>query len=99
LLVQKNGRCESFNSRLRDELLNGELFQSIAEAQVLHERYRQEYNHFSPHSALGYLTPEEFKDLPTSSQRAVLAGSATRRDFYAKEFWGYQTRSKLTLVS
>jgi putative transposase len=59
----QNGKCESFNSRLRDELLNGELFQSITEAQVLHERYRQEYNRFRPHSSLGYLTPEEFKEL------------------------------------
>ena len=85
--------------RLEDELMDGELFESITEAEVLHERYRQEQVRFRPHSSLGYLTPEEFKNLPTSYQRLVLAGSSRRKGFYAKEFWGHQAPSELALVS
>lgn len=56
----ENAYSESFNSRLRDELLNREEFSSLAEAQVLGEQYRQEYNQRRPHSALGYQTPAQF---------------------------------------
>jgi transposase InsO family protein len=48
---------ESFNGKLRDELLNGEIFYTLLEAQVLIERWRQEYNRIRPHSALGYRPP------------------------------------------
>ena len=48
---------ESFNGKLRDELLNGELFYTLREAQVLIERWRREYNAFRPHSSLGYQPP------------------------------------------
>ena len=50
----ENGYCESFNSKLRDELLNGEIFYSLREAQVLAERWRVHYNTRRPHSSLGY---------------------------------------------
>ena len=50
----ENGYCESFNGKLRDEFLNGEIFYSLKEAQVLTERWRVEYNTERPHSALGY---------------------------------------------
>ena len=50
----ENGYIESFNGKLRDELLNGEIFDTVLEARVLTERWRQEYNHVRPHSALGY---------------------------------------------
>lgn len=53
----ENGYCESFNGRLRDELLNGELFYTLREAQVLIERWRVFYNTKRPHSALGYRPP------------------------------------------
>lgn len=53
----ENGYCESFNGRLRDELLNGELFYSIREARVVIERWRKEYNTVRPHSSLGYRPP------------------------------------------
>jgi len=53
----ENGYVESFNGKLRDEMLNGEIFDTMAEAKVLLERWRQEYNHFRPHSALGYRPP------------------------------------------
>jgi putative transposase len=53
----ENGYCESFNSKLRDELLNGEIFYSLKEAQVLTERWRVHYNTRRPHSSLGYRPP------------------------------------------
>ncbi len=56
----ENGYNESFNSKLRGELLNTELFYSLKEATVLVERWRQHYNTIRPHSSLGYrpLAPE-----------------------------------------
>lgn len=53
----ENGYCESFNSRLRDELLAGELFSTLYEAKVLIERWRRHYNTIRPHSSLGYGPP------------------------------------------
>jgi putative transposase len=53
----ENGYCESFNSKLRDEFLNGEIFYSLKEAQVLAERWRTYYNTERPHSSLGYRPP------------------------------------------
>lgn len=56
----ENAYSESFNSRLRDELLNGELFSSLKEAQVLLEQHRRAYNEERPHSSLGYVAPAVF---------------------------------------
>ena len=56
----ENGYIESFNGKLRDELLDGEIFYTLKEAQVLIERWRRHYNTERPHSSLGYLTPVEF---------------------------------------
>lgn len=53
----ENGFCESFNARLRDELLNGEIFYSLAEAKAVIEGWRRHYNAIRPHSALGYRPP------------------------------------------
>ena len=53
----ENGYIESFNGKLRDELLDGEIFYSLREAQVLVEMWRQHYNRVRPHSALGYRPP------------------------------------------
>jgi transposase InsO family protein len=53
----ENGYCESFNSKLRDELLNGEIFYSLAEARVVIEAWRVHYNTVRPHSSLGYRPP------------------------------------------
>ena len=53
----ENGYCESFNGKLRDEFLNGEIFYSLKEAQILTERWRVEYNTERPDSALGYRPP------------------------------------------
>jgi len=56
----ENAYSETFISRLRDELLNREIFADLLEAKVLVEDYRDHYNHHRPHSALGYQTPAEF---------------------------------------
>ena len=53
----ENGYIESFNGKLRDELLNGEIFDTLVEAKVLTERWRKEYNQIRPHSSLGYRPP------------------------------------------
>ena len=53
----ENGYCESFNGRFRDELLNGEIFYSLREAQIIIEEWRKHYNTKRPHSALGYRPP------------------------------------------
>ena len=53
----ENGYCESFNSKLRDELLYSEIFYSLAEAKVIIEAWRRYYNTKRPHSSLGYKPP------------------------------------------
>lgn len=53
----ENGHVESFNSKLRDELLDGEIFYSLKEAQILIEAWRRHYNAVRPHSALGWRPP------------------------------------------
>jgi putative transposase len=53
----ENGYCESFNSKLRDELLNGEIFYTLKEARTVIESWRRHYNEVRPHSALGYKPP------------------------------------------
>lgn len=53
----ENGYIESFNARFRDELLNGEIFYSLKEAQIIIEEWRKHYNTVRPHSALGYRPP------------------------------------------
>ena len=56
----EQAHIESFHDKLRDELLNRELFGSLREAQVVLESWRCEYNDQRPHSSLGYLTPTEY---------------------------------------
>lgn len=60
----ENGYIESFNGKLRDELLNGEVFDTLLEARVIIERWRREYNTIRPHSSLGYLPPAPEALLP-----------------------------------
>ncbi len=60
----ENGYCESFNGKLRDELLNGEIFYTLKEAQVILEMWRKEFNTHRPHSALGYRPPAPEAILP-----------------------------------
>jgi transposase InsO family protein len=56
----ENGYVESFNGKLRDECLNGELFLSLAETRYVVQRWRLDYNHHRPHSRLGWQTPASF---------------------------------------
>lgn len=56
----ENAHSETFISRMRDELLDREVFANLKEAKVLAEDYRDHYNHHRPHGALGYLTPAQF---------------------------------------
>lgn len=56
----ENAYSETFNGRLRDELLNREVFETLKEAKVIVEDHRLGYNHRRPHSSLGYQTPAEF---------------------------------------
>ena len=60
----ENGYCESFNARFRDELLNGEIFYSLKEAQIIIEQGRRHYNTKRPHSALGYRSPVPEASVP-----------------------------------
>ena len=60
----ENGYCESFNARFRDELLNGEIFYSLREAQIIIEEWRKHYNTKRPHSALGYRSPAPEAKIP-----------------------------------
>jgi putative transposase len=53
----ENGYCESFNGKLRDELLNGEIFYTLKEAKTVIEAWRRHYNAIRPHSSLGYRPP------------------------------------------
>jgi putative transposase len=69
----QNAWIESFNGRLRDELLNGWQFDSLLEAQVLIEDWRIDYNDHRPHTAHGALTPSEFAQAWTTQHQPVFA--------------------------
>jgi putative transposase len=68
----ENGYAESFNGKVRDELLNAEGFGSVPEARVLAREWRRDYNHVRPHSALGYRTPAEFGAMAPRADSAAL---------------------------
>src|ERR1017187_1920564 len=69
----QNAWIESFNGRLRDEFLNGQLFETLFEAQVFLEDWRIDYNCNRPHSAHGWLTPVEFVEAWFNQQQLQLA--------------------------
>jgi len=68
----ENGYIESFNGKLRDEILDREVFYSVKEAKVIVEDWRLEYNNHRPHSGLGYMTPAVFAAgcIPSASPTA-----------------------------
>ncbi len=66
----ENGYNESFNGKLRDELLNTEIFYTLKEAQVLIDRWRQHYNTIRPHSSLGYRPPAPEAMAPRPADQA-----------------------------
>jgi transposase InsO family protein len=73
----ENGYAESFHSRLRDELLNVEMFATVGEAKAMAEQWQLDYNHRRPHSSLGYQTPAEFAAGPAARRKPR---SATLRE-------------------
>jgi putative transposase len=75
----QNGYAESFNSRLRDELLAVEIFETLPQAKALATHWRLEYNHRRPHSSLGYQTPAAFAAtcVPRPPLRLAALASAT----------------------
>jgi transposase InsO family protein len=80
----ENGYAESFHGRLRDELLDAELFTCLAEAKMLSVQWRLEYNHRRPHSSLGYVTPASFAaslaQPPLRAAPCATAGQATEKE-------------------
>jgi putative transposase len=67
----ENGFIESFNARLRDELLDGEIFYSLAEAKIIIESWRSHYNTVRPHGSLGYKPPAPEVFVPAMAMRAA----------------------------
>ena len=72
----ENGYVESFDGKLRDELLDRELFDTLWEVQVLTEQWRHEYNHQRPHSALGYRPPAPEAILTSSARNCSELGGS-----------------------
>jgi hypothetical protein len=68
----ENGYNESFNGKLRDELLNGEIFYTLAEAKALIENWRQHYNAIRPHSSPGYRPRRRRQSCPRPSNHHTL---------------------------
>ena len=68
----ENGYIESFNGKFRDELLNGEIFDTVIEARIIIERWRKQYNTKRPHSSLGYRPPAPETTLPDQSFQLAL---------------------------
>lgn len=76
----ENGYVESFNGKLRDELLNAELFDTLLEARVLVERWRRDYNAVRPHSSLGYRPPAPEARLTRPPRSDPATGSSQADD-------------------
>jgi putative transposase len=80
----ENGYIESFNARLRDELLNGEIFYSLREAQIVIESWRRHYNTIRPHASLGFTPAPEvfvpaFAAWPAALPRAAPPATLAKR--------------------
>ncbi|WP_156367017.1 IS3 family transposase [Bosea thiooxidans] len=67
----ENGFIESFNARLRDELLDGEIFYTLAEAKIIVESWRRHFNTVRPHGSLGYKPPAPEVFIPAMTARAT----------------------------
>ncbi len=76
----ENGYVESFNGKLRDELLDREIFYTLWEAQVLVEDWRRIYNQIRPHSSLGNRPPAPVAIMPPSASLATPTPTTTRRE-------------------
>jgi putative transposase len=80
----ENGYAESFHSRLRDEFLAVEMFESLNAARELSAAWRNDYNHYRPHGSLGYRTPAEFAAACAASAPASAIASACAPAAHAK---------------
>ena len=67
----ENGFVESFNARLRDELLDGEIFYTLAEAKIVIESWRRHFKTLRPHGSLGYKPPAPEVFVPAMTARAA----------------------------
>ena len=77
----QNGFVESFNGRMRDELLNETMFRNLAHARIVIRDWAHDYNTNRPHSALGYKTPEAFAKclIPATDCHAAPHESSARQ--------------------
>lgn len=95
----QNGHIESFHDKLRDECLNRELFGTLAEARVILESWRVEYNDLRPHSSLGYLSPSEYMRKNQSDggyappNPAPLAAAGVRGEVGATAPWRQESQT------
>ena len=92
----ENGYIESFNARLRDELLDGEIFYSLKEAQIVIESWRRHYNTVRPH-AVPWLSAAGPGSLRASARRVAVCALGIRSDGHAPA--GVETWAKLTFES
>ncbi len=103
----ENGFCESFHLKPQDEFLNGEIFHSLKEVQVMAERWRVHYNTIRPHSSLGYRSPAPetwHHKLKTGMRRHMQnllrytndpTGTKDRADHMRRSAAGFELRAKL----
>ncbi len=77
IVFPTTGYIESFNARLRDELLNGEIFYTLAEARIVIESWRRFYNTRRPHGSLGYRPPAPEVFIPQYARAAALPQPAS----------------------
>jgi putative transposase len=88
----QNAYIESFNSRLREECLNEQVFVSRADARRKIEQWRMQYNRERPHSSLGYLAPEEF-----AARNRQLRNEPTARTAWPAELAGALQRAAVSV--
>ena len=88
----ENGYVESFNGKLRDELLNGEIFYTLKEAQSLVQAWRRKYNQVRPHSSLGYRPPAP---KATLLQPATLRSRRLQQPLASTDSMSYEVASTL----
>jgi len=93
----ENGYCESFNSKLRDEFLNGEMFYSIRELRVMVERWRVHFNTLRPHSSLGYRPPAPETWLANEKGHGEVENAAPIPLLHTPDAGGYQN-SEITAL-
>ncbi|SFK70518.1 integrase core domain-containing protein, partial [Caulobacter sp. UNC279MFTsu5.1] len=97
---QQNGYNESFNGRLRDELLNETLFRSLPHARAVLETWRRDYNERRPHSKLGWMTPREYASAfcGETGRHAAQADSSAHRPLATHQHQGSNQPRTLVLA-